>query len=68
MKYQYTVEEREEILTDPWLTDRERNVFVLCYMRGWHIEDIAEDIGVSRKTVDNILRGIRDRHPPKMLH
>ena len=67
MKYRYTVEEREEILTDPWLSDREREVFVLCYMRGWHIEDIAADIGVSRKTVDNILRGIRERHPPKVL-
>ena len=64
MKYQYTVEEREEILTDPWMTDRERDVFVYVYMQGWHIEDVAAELEVSRGTINNILREIRAKHPP----
>lgn len=64
MKYQYTEREREEILTDPWMTDRERDVFVLYYMRGWKIEDIAADLDVCRSTVKRVLENIRLRHPP----
>lgn len=68
MKYRYSESEREDILTDPWLTDREREVFVYFYMRGWKIEDIAAEMDVSRTTVQSVLHDIRKRHPPNELN
>lgn len=46
---------------NPWLTDRERKAFDLYHRRGWNIEDVAAELDVSRRTVDNILRSIRDK-------
>ena len=64
MKYRYSVEQKERILTDPFLTDRERDVFVYIYLQGWHIEDVAAELEVSRGTINNILREIHAKHPP----
>ena len=64
MKYRYTVEQKEGILTDPFLTDRERDVFVYVYLQGWHIEDVAAELEVSRGTINNVLRSIHEKHPP----
>lgn len=61
MKYHLTIEQLEKIHNSPWLTDRERIVFDLYYKRGWAIESIAAEIYVSRGTVNNILRKIRER-------
>lgn len=61
MKYRLSIDELERIGKSPWLTDRERVVFDLYYRRGWHIEDIAAEIYVSRGTVNNLLRSIRSK-------
>jgi DNA-directed RNA polymerase specialized sigma24 family protein len=44
---------------NPWLTDREKRAFDLFYRRGWAIEDVAAEMYVSRRTVDNDLASIR---------
>ena len=51
MRYTYT----------QFLSDRERRVFRLYYRRGWHIEDVAAELDISRRTVDRILQRIRQR-------
>lgn len=62
MKYHYSIEQLEHISASPWLSDRERVVFDLYYRRGWQIEAIAAEIYVSRGTVNNILRTIRNKY------
>ena len=47
--------------SNPWLTDREKQVFELFYRQGWQIEDVAAELDVSRGTVNNILRSIREK-------
>lgn len=47
--------------SNQWLTDRERQVFDLYYRRGWAIEDVAAELYVSRGTVNNCLRSIREK-------
>ena len=59
MKYRFTLQRLEEMASNPWLTDREKQVFELFYRQGWQIEDVAADLDVSRGTVNNILRSIR---------
>lgn len=59
MKYRFTVQQLEAMASNPWFTDREKQVFELFYRRGWRIEDIAAELDVTRGTVDNILRAIR---------
>ena len=61
MKYALSREQLEAISRDPWLTDRERQVFDLYYRRGWRIEDVAAEIDRNRRTVDRTLRRIRQR-------
>lgn len=58
MKTKYSTEELERIAANPWLTDRERQVFELRYRRGWVNEDIAAELYVSRSTIDRVLREI----------
>jgi DNA-directed RNA polymerase specialized sigma24 family protein len=60
-KYRYTTAELQSMCNNPWLTDRERITFELYHRRGWAIEDVAAELDVSRRTVDNILRSIRDK-------
>ena len=62
MKYHYSIEQLEQISSSVWLTDRERAVFDLYYRRGWQIEAIAAELYVSRGTVNNILRTIRNKY------
>ena len=45
--------------SNPWLTDREKQVFELFYRRGWEIERIAAELDVSRGTINTVLRKIR---------
>ena len=59
MKYRFTLQRLEEMASNPWLTDREKQVFELFYRQGWQIEDVAAELDVSRGTVNNILRSIR---------
>lgn len=61
MKYRYSVGELEHMRLCPWLTDREKRVFELFYRQGWQIEDVAAELDVSRGTVNNILRVIREK-------
>lgn len=58
-KIEFSRQELNDIENDPYLTDRERQVFILYYRRGWKIEDIAAEIDVSRRTITTILQSIR---------
>ena len=62
MKYKYSVSELERMEANPWLTDRERQVFDLYYRRGWAREDIAAELYVCKETVRNSLRSIREKN------
>ena len=59
MKYRVTVQQLEAMASNPWLTDREKQVFELFYRRGWEIERIAAELDVSRGTINTVLRKIR---------
>ena len=61
MKCRFTVQQLEAMASNPWLTDREKQVFELFYRRGWEIERIAAELDVSRGTIDNILRSVREK-------
>lgn len=61
MKYKFDRHKLEKMAGNPWLTDRERQVFDLYYRRGWAIEDVAAELYVSRGTVNNCLRSIREK-------
>lgn len=41
------------------LTDRQRDIFVLKYSRGWRNIDIANELGVNQDTVGDDLKIIR---------
>lgn len=58
-KYRFSLDQLEQMAVNPWLTDRERKAFDLYYRRGWAIEDVAAEMYVSRRTVDNDLASIR---------
>lgn len=64
MKYTYSTEQLEKMSSNPWLSDREREVFEYYYRRGWAIEDIASELYVSRNTVNNILNSLRKKTLP----
>ena len=66
MKITFSIEEKEVIYQNPWLTDRERKVFDLYYRRGWKIEEVAAEIDMQRSAVDRALRSIREK-AAKML-
>lgn len=61
MKYRYTTQQLEKMMSNQWLSDREKVVFELFYRREWEIETIAAELDVSRGTVNNILRSIREK-------
>ena len=58
-KYRFSPDQLEQMAVNPWLTDREKRAFDLFYRRGWAIEDVAAELYVSRRTVDNDLASIR---------
>lgn len=51
----------DEILNSLQLTDRQKQIFVLKYGRGFLNEDIAAEIGYCRKTVSEELSIIRHK-------
>lgn len=62
MKNKFDEAQLEAMSANPWLTDRERDVFEHYYRRGWRIEDIAAELDISRGTVNNTLRSIRHKN------
>lgn len=56
----------QEILDNLQLTDRQKQIFVLKYGRGFLNEDIAAEIGFCRKIVSDELKIIR--HKMAQLH
>lgn len=61
MRYKYSPGELEQMRQCPYLTDRERKVLKLYYFRGWEAEDVAAELEVSRVTIFNILRSLREK-------
>ena len=61
MKYKFTLHELDVLTESKWLSDRERKVLALYYVRGWRIETVAAELDVSRGTIDNVLRSIREK-------
>lgn len=61
MKYKFSPSELEQMRRCPYLTDRERKVLKLYYFRGWEAEDVAAELDVSRVTVFNLLRSLREK-------
>lgn len=61
MKYKFTVEQLETMLSCKWLTDQEQEVFDFFYRRGWAIDDIAAELYCSPGTVKKCLRNIRSK-------
>lgn len=51
----------QEILENLQLTDRQKQIFVLKYGRGFLNEDIAAEIGYNRKVVSSELKIIRHK-------
>lgn len=51
----------QEILEKLQLTDRQKQIFVLKYGRGFLNEDIAAEIGFCRKIVSDELKIIRHK-------
>ena len=51
----------QEILEKLQLTDRQKQIFVLKYGRGFLNEDIAAEIGYCRKTVSEEWKAIRHK-------
>lgn len=61
MKIDFSRNELDTFERDPYLTDRERQIFTLYYRRGWKIEDVAAELYVSRSTIDKTLKKIRKK-------
>ncbi len=59
MKYLYEISQLERMKSNPWLSDREKAIFNLYYVRNWKIEDVAAELEISRRTVDRSLKSIR---------
>ena len=60
-RYIYSIEQLNSMEKCEWLTDREQAIFNLFYRRGWQIEAIAAEMDVSRGTINNVLRHIREK-------
>lgn len=59
MKYLFSASEKQKMFDNPWLTDRQKDVFELYYRRGWNIQDIANELDVSYRTIGAELKTIR---------
>lgn len=57
----FTEKQLSDIENSNKLSDRELKVFKLYYRREWNIEDIAAELDVSRRTIDTILKSIREK-------
>lgn len=58
VKLRFT-ERFEKLLNGLCLTDRQKEIVRLKYLRGWVSADIAAELDVSRKTITNELQVIR---------
>lgn len=63
MKIKYDTQTLIKVADSRFFSDRERQVFDLYFLRQWQIEAIAAELYVSRGTVNNDLRRIRDKIP-----
>lgn len=63
MKIKYDTKTLIKVADSRFFSDRERQVFDLYFLRQWQIEAIAAELYVSRGTVNNDLRRIRDKIP-----
>ena len=61
IKYVGTKLKFQDILEKLQLTDRQKQIFVLKYGRGFLNEDIAAEIGYCRKIVSEELKVIRHK-------
>lgn len=61
IKYVGTKLQFQDILEKLQLTDRQKQIFVLKYGRGFLNEDIAAEIGYCRKIVSDELKIIRHK-------
>lgn len=61
IKYVGTKLKFQDILEKLQLTDRQKQIFVLKYGRGFLNEDIAAEIGYCRKIVSDELKIIRHK-------
>ena len=59
MKYIYSYDEIDRMGDNPRLTDRQHDIFELVYKRGLLHQEAAEELCISRKTVERELRVIR---------
>ncbi len=59
MKIVPTKEEKEKMIGNPWLTDRQRDIFELVYRRGYTRQEAANELAVSPKTIYRELAEIR---------
>lgn len=57
----FNLYETQTIYSSPYLTDREKQVFELYYMKGWKMEDIAQELYpyTTRQAVGRIIKSIR---------
>lgn len=60
-KYRFSQEELERTHDSYWLSDREKEVFNLYYIREWKIEDIAAEFDVNRSTITRVLKKVRGK-------
>ena len=45
----------------PLLTERQRNVYEMCYFSDWSLSEIAENSGVSRQAIHILLSRTTER-------
>lgn len=55
-----TAEKFIDFLNTLCLTDRQRAIANYKFLRGWVAVDIAEELGISRKTVNSEIKVIRE--------
>lgn len=60
MKYLFSADEIDRMGDNPRLTDRQRDIFELVYRRGLLHQEAANELYISRKTVERELRTIRE--------
>lgn len=61
MKFRFTCEQLDRMEKSQWLTRRERIIFKLYFRDEIHIEDVAAELDVSRRTIDRDLLSIRKK-------
>lgn len=59
MKIVPTEKEKERMISYPWLTDRQRDVFEMVYRRGYYHQEAAEILSISCRTVERELQELR---------